>query len=115
MGQFRGRSGFCRTPDAIFTVSWRLRADWVSGGRGGRLQALMVPRLELGQRDIVAGRMKAPLVPPDHHAAVASSTWCRPPGYLGADELGLVGAVHRLGEGVVIASPKGAASAKMAA
>src|SRR5664279_4544778 len=69
----------------------------------------MVGRLELGGRDVAAGRVEALVVPPGHPGCGRELDLVdRPPGALGPDELGLVQAVDGLGEGVVIAVALGA-------
>jgi hypothetical protein len=61
----------------------------------------MVGRLELGRRDVAAGRVEAPVVPPGHPRRGRELDLVgRSPGTLGPDELGLVEAVDGLGEGV---------------
>jgi hypothetical protein len=61
----------------------------------------MVGRLELGRRHVGAGAVETLLVPPGHPGGGGELDLVgRPPGALGPDELGLVEAVDRLGEGV---------------
>ena len=65
----------------------------------------MIGRLELGWRDVAAGGVETLGVPPGHPARGGEFDLVgRPPGTAGTDELGLVQAVDRLGQGVVIAA-----------
>ena len=69
----------------------------------------MVGRLELGRRDIAAGGVETLLVPPGHPRRGRELDLVgRPPGSLGADEFGLVEAVDRLGESVIVGIALGA-------
>ena len=62
----------------------------------------MVGGLKLGRWNVAAGRVEALVVPPGHPCRGRELDLVgRPPGPLGSDELGLVEAVDRLGEGVV--------------
>ena len=62
----------------------------------------MVGDLELGWRGVAAGRVQALVVPPSHPCRGGELDLVgRPPGSLRPNELGLVQAVDRLGEGVV--------------
>src|SRR5450759_5186937 len=79
--------------------------DWVSGGLG-RLKPVMVGRLELGRRDVAAGPVKPLGIPPGHPGGGGKLDLVGgPPRALGPDELGLVEAVHRFGQGVVVRVP----------
>ena len=61
----------------------------------------MVGRLELGGRDIAAGPVEPLGIPPGNPARGRELDLVgRPPGSLRPDQLGLVQAVDRLGEGV---------------
>ncbi len=69
----------------------------------------MVGRLELRRRDIATGRVETLGVPPGHPGRCGELDLVgRPPEALGADELGLVEAVDRLGEGVIVGITLGA-------
>jgi hypothetical protein len=75
-----------------------------SGGDGDIRPAVMVGGLELGRRDLAAGRVEALVVPPGHPRRGRELDLVgRPSRPLGSDGLGLVQPVDGLGESVVIA------------
>jgi hypothetical protein len=77
-------------------------------GHGDRRPlALPVCRLELGWWDVVAGAVQPFAVPPRHPSGRRQLDLLdRPPRSLTMDQLGLVEAVDRLGQGIVVAVPR---------
>ncbi len=75
----------------------------------GHLPSASIGRLKLGRRDVAAGRMEPPFIPPVDPARRGQlDVGHRSPAPLAADELGLVQGVHRLGQGVVVGISLGA-------
>jgi len=82
---------------------------WDSRGRVGRALLTVVRRFVLRRRHVPAGRVEAPLVPPLHPGRGRQLDLVSgAPRPLPADQLGLVEAVHGLGEGVVVGIAAGA-------